>query len=70
MICSIRCPICGNYMGRGLSKNGKPYLFCSVCGYGMLVMRRETVRQLDTTCRDISENELPGPTREKQRGRT
>jgi len=67
--CSVKCPICKNWMARRQSKKGQPILHCGHCGYAVLVLRKSTVQALDKVCEDIEEEDLPPKTLEKHRQR-
>jgi len=66
-LCTVKCPICGSWMSRTLSRKGKPYLFCGKCRSGMLLMKGETIKSLDVVCKDIPESQLPSETLKKYR---
>jgi len=68
-LCSIRCPICGNWLSRTTTKRGKPFLYCGHCGYGTMLLRGSAIKDLDVVCQTISESDLPPETLKKHRSK-
>jgi len=68
--CSVKCPICGNWMSRSTTKRGKPYLYCGRCAGGFMVLKEATAKKLDTVCQQISESDLIPETLKKHREKT
>lgn len=64
-LCTIRCPICGNWLSRTTTKRGKPFLYCGRCGYGTMLLRGKAVETLDVVCQNITESDLIPETRKK-----
>ena len=68
-LCTVKCPICKNYMSRSITKRGKPFLYCGKCGYGTMLLRGSAIKALDIVCQTISEKDLPPETLKKHRER-
>ena len=68
--CSVKCPLCGSWMSRTVTKRGKPFLYCGKCGYGAMLLRGSAIKALDIVCKTISEKDLPSETLKKHREKT
>ena len=67
-LCTVKCPICGNWMSRTTTKRGRPLLYCGRCSIATMIMKRTTAEVLDKVCQSIKETDLIGETLKKQRG--
>lgn len=65
--CTVKCPLCGSWMSRTLTKRSKPFLYCGSCGFGMMLLRKSAAEALDRVCENITEKDLPPETLKKQR---
>lgn len=67
-LCTVKCPICGNWMSRTRTKRGKPLLYCGRCSIASMILKKSTTEVLDKACQSIPESELIPETLRKQRG--
>ena len=67
MLCTVKCPLCGNWMACRKTPNGKPHLFCGICRYGFLLISKKAIDNLNKSCQEIQESDLPPPTLEYYR---
>jgi len=67
VLCTVKCPLCGNWMSCIETPNGKPYLFCGICRYGFLLISKESIENLNKSCQEIQESGLSAPTLEYYR---
>lgn len=67
MLCTVKCPLCGNWMSAIETPNGKPALYCGICRYGFLLVSKDAIDHLTKSCQEIQESNLPTPTLEYYR---
>ncbi|MBA7689674.1 hypothetical protein ES703_98182 [subsurface metagenome] len=62
---SVKCALCGNWMSCvETPKKGIPHLWCGICRYGFLLVTKEAIDNLNKSCQEIDESDLPPPTLE------
>lgn len=64
MLCTVKCPLCNNWMSCIETPNGKPHLMCSICRFGFLLISKKAIENLNKSCQEIQESDLPAPTLE------
>jgi len=63
-ICTIKCPLCGNFVASLVTKRGAPFLYCGICKFGFMILAKTGKDNLANACQEIDISQLPKPTLE------
>jgi len=63
-ICTVKCPLCGNYFASFITKKKMPLLFCGVCRISIMILSRNGRDNFAKACQEIEDTELAKPTLE------
>ena len=63
-ICTIKCPLCGNFMASLVTKRGAPFIYCGICRFGSMLLAKSGKDNFSNACQEIETSELPSATLE------